>query len=554
MSDSEGDISDELLELAGATEKKRKKRQAKSSTPKRRKADVMVDSDSDSEEPESEEEDQTNPYPLEGKYIDDADRQRLMQMSEIEREELLAQRQEEMQRIQDKRNLDQMLKAQSGHGGEESVSKAAKRHHAVRGATKEKSKKLDELKAKRRAKDEKKRTRNSPKRDRSSSPVDMEMSDEEEEEEGMISKYEELEEKERKMYDKHKSEDEVATIFDLEKCRLSRDMLAKQCMNPWFEEYVKGAYVRYLIGQKNGQPVYRVCEIASVSSTNTKTYKINDTLVNEELELKHGSSIRRFPMDKVSNGPFTQKEFDRLTSTLELDKLKMPSKQQLEKKSAQMKKLADQRMTESDITAMLARKSQLNAANTNKSRFSGVSMTIERSRLMQERTLAFRRQDYDQVSIIDMKLAELDASAPHRPESHSQHIDDVLTRVNERNRKANMEAVRKAEQQEAERKRRERKLLAANTASGTATPTLSTDPSTRLKTVPKLMISRPGTPAMPGTAPGTPSLLADAATSRAATPLAPSALSEKTPPNSLSNKTNFEASVMKTLEIDLGDF
>lgn len=51
---------------------------------------------------------------------------RLLEMSEIEREELLAQRQEEMQRIQDKRNLDQMLKAQSGHT-EDSVSKAAKR-------------------------------------------------------------------------------------------------------------------------------------------------------------------------------------------------------------------------------------------------------------------------------------------------------------------------------------------------------------------------------------------------------------------------------------------
>lgn len=41
MSDSEGDISDELLELAGATERKRKKRQAqsKSSASKRRKAE-----------------------------------------------------------------------------------------------------------------------------------------------------------------------------------------------------------------------------------------------------------------------------------------------------------------------------------------------------------------------------------------------------------------------------------------------------------------------------------------------------------------------------------
>lgn len=47
-------------------------------------------------------------------------------MSEIERENILAQRQDEMQRIQDKRNLDQMVRERTG-GGEESVSKAAKR-------------------------------------------------------------------------------------------------------------------------------------------------------------------------------------------------------------------------------------------------------------------------------------------------------------------------------------------------------------------------------------------------------------------------------------------
>lgn len=48
-----------------------------------------------------------------------------MQMSEIEREETLAQRLEELQRIQDKRNLDDMLKKQQR--GDNSVSQAAKR-------------------------------------------------------------------------------------------------------------------------------------------------------------------------------------------------------------------------------------------------------------------------------------------------------------------------------------------------------------------------------------------------------------------------------------------
>ena len=115
MSDSEGDFSDELLELAGATEKKRRKRQAsqgKSSSKKRKSGSVLylllalffvegvalqhppnhshfsvlttilysasVGSDSEDMQPESEENDVSslNPYPLEDKYVDEADRQR----------------------------------------------------------------------------------------------------------------------------------------------------------------------------------------------------------------------------------------------------------------------------------------------------------------------------------------------------------------------------------------------------------------------------------------------------------------------------------------------
>lgn len=49
-----------------------------------------------------------------------------MQMSEIEREEILSQRLEEKQRLKDKRMISQMVKDQRS-GESESVSKAAKR-------------------------------------------------------------------------------------------------------------------------------------------------------------------------------------------------------------------------------------------------------------------------------------------------------------------------------------------------------------------------------------------------------------------------------------------
>lgn len=106
------------------------------------------------DDPESEE-DEANPYPLEGKYADELDRQRcvldpfdsylrsmlsgvytrLLDMPETEREDILSQRLEEMQRFQDRVNLDKMLKAQKGSPEDQmhsdSVAKAAKRENNI---------------------------------------------------------------------------------------------------------------------------------------------------------------------------------------------------------------------------------------------------------------------------------------------------------------------------------------------------------------------------------------------------------------------------------------
>lgn len=80
--------------------------------------------------------------------------------------------------------------------------------------------------------------------------MDME-TDSEEEEDGQISKFEEEEEKDRKRFGKPEVEEEPITLEDISKCRLTRDLLVKYCMAPWFEEYVKG------------MPYLRCCSISS---------------------------------------------------------------------------------------------------------------------------------------------------------------------------------------------------------------------------------------------------------------------------------------------------
>lgn len=131
------------------------------------------------------------------------------------------------------------------------------------------------------------------------------------------------------------------------------------------------------------------------------------------------------------------------------------------------------KITQSDVAAILVRKNQLNNQQNS------TNITMERSRLIQAKTLAVRRQDFAELADIEAKLKELPVVQVVREEAES--LADKLAKVNERNRKANLEGVRKAEMLEAERKRRERKLAAAG-GSGTVTPS---DPSARLRTLPR---------------------------------------------------------------------
>lgn len=70
--------------------------------------------------------------------------------------------------------------------------------------------------------------------------MDMEISDDESED-GQISRHDYDPDKDKKA-SKVEVDDQPSTLEDIEKCRISRDLLAKHCMAPWFSKYVEGTY------------------------------------------------------------------------------------------------------------------------------------------------------------------------------------------------------------------------------------------------------------------------------------------------------------------------
>ncbi|KAG9045417.1 hypothetical protein FS837_006350 [Tulasnella sp. UAMH 9824] len=436
-------LSDEILALAGESDapvKHSRKRQGSSSkgpSSKRRKHEMTDDSEMDAESDEEEEELE---YPLEGKFKDEADREYLLGLPEIKREEILSKRAEEMQKEIERRNLERMVKSQAGAGGtaDDSVAKAAKRKHTGIGASEKKSRGLEALKQKRQLKESRRanKTRDSesptPRR-RSSSP-----SSDSEDEEGQVH---------RKGDDASDLDgvqmkgDEKITLDDLSKARLTRDMLENQCMSDRFEEYVKES------GEK-GLGFDSWLEMISKASLFTGFVK-------------------------------SLKEFDRVITQMEVDKIKAPSRSKLEKKGEVIRNIDSKLLTDAEISAMIARQKEL------KKKITAGELYSKKASLNTQRMLALKRGERDEVAKIDAQLAALDAT--WKPDAgNNSGSEDVLAKINERNRRANLESMRKADLELAKRKR--------DAAAGGAVAALSA----RVKTVVKTRYdSRSGTPSAP---------------------------------------------------------
>jgi len=124
--------------------------------------------------------------------------------------------------------------------------------------------------------------------------------------------------------------------------------------------------VRYCIGINNGQSVYRICEIVDLVDT-AKVYKVDEQNFNQNFVLRHGNSSKEWPMDRTSNSSFeavrpslsgtctdiylwVQGEFEWLTKSAERDKVKLPTKKELNKKADDMTKLSTAIITEVHLT------------------------------------------------------------------------------------------------------------------------------------------------------------------------------------------------------------
>ncbi|KTW25871.1 hypothetical protein T552_03145 [Pneumocystis carinii B80] len=390
------------------------------------------------------------PYVLEGKFKDEEDRKRIMDMNEVERESILYEREEETQKLQEKKELAKRLR-------QEKLS--VKKELKIRQSTRETKGKGEETTSKRDKLIELKR-----KREEKSNRTDSKLDDKTFNKRTKNELDKKYESKNDSKGFEDKKESAALDLNDVNNTRLARTHFAKFLFHPLFEGVIVGCFARVKIGENSqGKSVYRVCQVKGLQPS-TKIYSFEGILSNQKLECIHGASVKTFEITFVSNSAITQNEFDKWTQQLKEDKIATPKKSLIEKKITELSLMTQHKLTDLEISDMIARRKALQKIPRN--------IAIEKTQLKKTRDIAIAHGDEKEAQRLTEKLNTLEELSEKR--RYVLTNSDKFAKLNEKNRKANLDTIRQAEIQ-ANKERREKD----------SSPIL-VNPFSRLKTNPKI--------------------------------------------------------------------
>ncbi|PSS24655.1 hypothetical protein CEY00_Acc09571 [Actinidia chinensis var. chinensis] len=205
--------------------------------------------------------------------------------------------------------------------------------------------------------------------------------------------------------DKTSPDSDVPTFEDIKDITIRRSKLAKWLMEPFFDELIVGCFVRVGIGKSRTGPIYRLCMVRNVDASDPdRQYKLENKTTHKYLNVMWGneSSAARWQMAMVSDSPPIKEEFDQWVREVERSGGRMPSKQDVLEKREAIKKTNTFVYSAATVKQMLQEKKSATRRPLN--------VAAEKDRLRREMEVSKSKNDEAEVERIKARLQELEAS------------------------------------------------------------------------------------------------------------------------------------------------
>ncbi|KAG6475584.1 hypothetical protein ZIOFF_064812 [Zingiber officinale] len=222
---------------------------------------------------------------------------------------------------------------------------------------------------------------------------------------------------------------------DVKEITIRRSKLVKWFMEPFFEELIAGCFVRLGIGKtRTGKPKYKLCLVRNVDATDPeKYYKLEHYTTYKWLNCIWGSdsSAARWQMAMVSDSPPLIDEFNEWKWEVEKGNGRMPTRQEVLDKKAEIQKISNFVYSAATVKQMLLEKKSASLRPVN--------IAVEKDRLREKLEVAQNRRDTTEMGRIKARLKELENMS-----QGTKKIDEKAVRLAEMNRKNRAENFKNA--------------------------------------------------------------------------------------------------------------
>lgn len=479
------DLEEDLLALAGGAgseseiESDYEPAPAERSSSQERKRRRVDDDDDDDEEEDDDEDDydpeaafasenedeedfeEVNPYPLEGKYKNEQDKLELEEMPEVERESVLFERSQELQMYQERKLL-----AQRSHQNKRQLERSSRSQKVKESARSLKTSKLSELKKQREKKHRRERDDYESESEEEEDPYDL--GDEDDDEDGYEPDFQSYDDQEVQWATRQTRK--PVAVNDINTIKTSRSVAEKFCFYPGFEDAVIGTYGKVRISPT----AYRMVRIEGV--VQGKPYQLNDqkVMTNQYFQLyQPGMPKKNFPMNRLSDEPITQQEFDKWKEYIDRAKaegksVSAPTISEVERKYAELKQFGNLKLDGETFKQYMENRKRFN--NT----VAESDVLGTKLKLKQKLSIAQLQGNSNEVKRLSKELGEIEKTF-NKISNTKIESAPLAAIISEKNRRLNIERVRNAELKDFEKRR--------------TTTQLNSDPFARLTTKARMYYS-----------------------------------------------------------------
>jgi len=222
----------------------------------------------------------------------------------------------------------------------------------------------------------------------------------------------------------------IETRDDLKIAKISRFRMAQWLHMPWFKRTVIGCYVRVNIGagESPGKITYRIAEIRDCSES-SKVYMLDPgdnssarSSTNKQVLLRIGKIDRNFRLCFISNNDWTDNEFSYWKKQVE-GCGSLPTHGELENAAKKLEQAKKHVITDQEIEVMVKEK--------NKHRAAPVNFATKKTTLIKLRDAAETDGNLDQVAEIQNELDRLEEQANRLNRERQKDISGI-TYINDR--------------------------------------------------------------------------------------------------------------------------